>query len=226
MLYLRIFAYDCEVGIWTDSHSHMTHTTSGNTYQIDLCMSLKYKEGKKNLCGSYLFRMPKVEDIEPENEWDDLVLLEKDPLLKDKTVVLHFPLNYDGPRNVVLLKTELMAVKEEKEVGSRILIKQFSSPENTSRISFDVIDYIEPGFQYEIVLTENDEKLIEGSKWNNNKTAPAVATFSIDLDNRSNRRSSLAVVVVLLLAITALAAILGYMQYLRVKRNHKVNPKR
>ena len=223
MVYFRIFAYDCEAGIWTESH--MTHKTSGNTYQIDLCMSLKYKEGKKNLCGSYLFRMPYVDDIDPENEWNDLVLLEKEPLFKDKTIVLHFPLNYDGPRHVALLKTEL-TVKEERESGSRILIKQFSSPENSSRISFNVIDDIESGFQYEIVLTKNHEELIDGREWSDNQTTLVVATFSIELDERSKRGASIAVVLVVLLIITTLVAILGYMQYLRVKRNHKVNPKR
>ena len=58
----------------------MTHSTSGDPYEIDLCMTMTTTKEKNELCGSYLFKMPFIDDIDPTQEWDDLVLLEKDPL--------------------------------------------------------------------------------------------------------------------------------------------------
>ena len=72
----------------------MTHTTSGNTYQIDLCLTMDEKEGAKKLCGTYLFRMPFLSDIDPTNEWGDLVLLEKAPLFDHQSIVVYYPPNF------------------------------------------------------------------------------------------------------------------------------------
>ena len=206
----------------------MTHATSGNSYQIDLCMSVENEEGEKNLCGSYLFKMPFLDDIDSESEWDDLVLLEKDPLFNSKTVVLYFPPNYNGPRNIALLQTE--SDDGEIEPTKRYLIKQFAylspSQYNTSRASFHVSDYIQGGLQYEIVLTEHVEATTEGQEWTNELKSRVVASFSIDPNESSKRGANIAIVLILLLVITALMIVLGYMQYLRVKRNHKVDPKR
>jgi hypothetical protein len=191
-------------------------------------MSVENEEGEKNLCGSYLFKMPFLDDIDSESEWDDLVLLEKDPLFNSKTVVLYFPPNYNGPRNIALLQTE--SDDGEIEPTKRYLIKQFAylspSQYNTSRASFHVADYIQGGLQYEIVLTEHVETTPEGQEWTNELKSRVVASFSIDPNESSKRGANIAIVLILLLVITALMIVLGYMQYLRVKRNHKVDPKR
>ena len=202
----------------------MTHSTSGDPYEIDLCMAIENAEGKKQLCGSYLFKMPFLDDINPSKEWDDLVLLEKDPLFDDQTIVLYFPPNYHGPRNVALLRTEVSDGNEES--GNWYLIKQFSSSANTSKVAFDVYDYIEAGIQYEIVLTKNAETVKEGEEWKKDVKSTVVASFSIDPNDPAKRGTTIAVVLVLLIIFTALAVGLVYVQYHRVKKNHKVDPKR
>ena len=189
-------------------------------------MSLKNSEGSKNLCGSYLFTMPFKDDINHKKVWNDLVLVEKEPLFKDKTIVIHFPFNYDGPRNVALLKKESAAITKAKGPGDLILIKRFDTSKHASRISFDATEYIEPGFEYKIVMVKDKEDFLVGDEWNDNQPRNVVATFSNDFDDRSKRRTTSAVVSVLLLALVALAGIVGYIQYLNVKRNHKVDPKR
>lgn len=206
----------------------MTHSTSGNTYQIDLCMAIDDKEGGiKNLCGSYLFRMPSLHDIDPVNEWDDLVLLEKGPLFNDHTITLYFPPKYQGPRNIALLKAGKNKDDENELDGKRYLIKQFISSENTSRASFDVADYIEAGFEYEIVLTDKKQKgIIEGSEWTYDVHRSVVASFSIDINDPKKRSATVVVILLLFLLVTAILVGLGYLQYLRVKKNHKVDPKR
>ena len=206
----------------------MTHATSGNSYQIDLCMTVENEEGEKNLCGSYLFKMPFLDDIDSESEWDDLVLLEKDPLFNSKTIVLYFPPNYNRPRNIALLQTE--NGDGETEPTKRYLIKQFASTSlyqhNTSRAFFNVADYIQGGLQYEIILTDQKEMTTEGQEWSSDVKSRVVASFSIDFNESSKRGATIAIVLILLIVVTALMIVLGYMQYLRVKRNHKVDPKR
>ena len=206
----------------------MTHATSGNSYQIDLCMTVENEEGEKNLCGSYLFKMPFLDDIDSESEWDDLVLLEKDPLFNSKTIVLYFPPNYNGPRNIALLQTE--NGDGDEEPTKRYLVKQFASTSlyqnNKSIASFYVADYIQGGLQYEIVLTDQKEITTEGQEWTNEVKSRVVASFSINPNESSKRGATIAIVLILLIVVTALIIVLGYMQYLRVKRNHKVDPKR
>ena len=152
----------------------------------------------------------------------------KDPLFNSKTIVLYFPPNYNGPRNIALLRTE--SGDGEKEPTKRYLIKQLSSTSsyqyNTSRVSFYVADYIQGGLQYEIVLTEQKETSTEGQEWTDKAKSRVVASFSIDPNESSKRGATVAIVLILLIVVTALMIVLGYMQYLRVKRNHKVDPKR
>ena len=223
-------AYDCEAGFFTDRRKgipSMTYSTSGNTYQMDLCMSLKGKQDEKELCGSYLFRMPYVEDIDVENEWNDLVLVENDPIFIDKTIVLHFPFNYEGPRNVALLKLSSNPANEKTENITQTLIKHFSSNGNVSTMSFNMIDHMEAGFHYQIVLAEDIQAIGKKvNEMNSSQRITVVATFFISRDDISNRRSAIAVVLVLLIVLTTLMSILGYIQYLRVKKKHKVDPKR
>ena len=202
----------------------MTHTTSGNTYQIDLCLTMDEKEGEKKLCGTYLFRMPFLSDIDPTNEWGDLVLLEKAPLFDHQSIVVYYPPKYNGPRNIALIKIEVM--DKEKGQQKRYLIKQYSATENTSRASFDVSGHIKPGFQYEIILTDIVEDLSEEIEWVQDASSSVVASFSIDINEPVKRGATIAVILLLLLASSALIAVLSYIQYLRVKRNHKVDPKR
>ena len=227
----RIFTYDCEIGTWVAyDGTRMTHATSGNTYEIDLCMSINDIDGgMKNLCGSYLFRMPSLQDIDPDNEWDDLVLLEKEPLFNDHTITLYFPPQYQGPRNIALLRGKGNKKGEaEKEVDEkRYLIKQFESTENTSRAVFDVGDYIEAGIEYEIVLMDRKEDgFVEGAEWFYNTHRSVVASFSIDINDPEKRGTTAAIVLLLLLLVTAVLVVLGYLQYLRVKKQNKVDPKR
>ena len=202
----------------------MTHSTSGDPYEIDLCMAMESTEEKKELCGSYLFKMPYIDDIDPSRDWDDLVLLEKAPLFDDQTIVLYFPPNYSGPRNVVLLRTEIM--QGEEEPSNRYLIKQFSSSANTSRASFYVSDYIKAGLQYEIVLTKSEEMIEEGKEWTDDVKSSLVASFSIDPNDPKTRGATVAAVLIVLIVVTALIVVVIYFQYKRVKKNHKVDPKR
>ena len=202
----------------------MTHSTSGDPYEIDLCMTMTTTKEKNDLCGSYLFKMPFIDDIDPTQEWDDLVLLEKDPLFDEQTIVLYFPPNYRGPRNVALLRTENADGMDE--TINRYLVKQFSSSANTSRASFYVSKYIEEGLQYEIVLTNDEEQVKEGEQWKNDVKKSVVASFSIDPNDPTKRGATIAVVLVLLIIVTALVVVLVYVQYTRVKKNHKVDPKR
>ena len=227
-MYFRVLAYDCEVGISTVDTDlvHMTYTTSGDTYQMDICMSLESKEDKKEMCGSYLFRMPYVNEIDGESEWNDLVLIEKDQLFNAKKIVLHFPFNYQGPRNVALIQLSSSPAKGSEGDITRTLIKHFSANDDVSTASFDMIEYIEAGFQYEVVLVQDAETLEKETNKLNSSRIITVATFSIEQNETANRRATIAIVVILLLIVVIVVAIIGYIQYLRVKKHHKVEPKR
>ena len=78
------------------------------------------------------------------------------------------------------------------------MIKQYTSIENTSRASFDVAGHIQPGFQYEIILTDAVEDLLEETEWVHDARSSVVASFSIDVNEPVKRGATIAVILLLL----------------------------
>ena len=179
------------------------------------------EEHQEELCGSYLFLMPHEKDIDRSNDWNDLVLLERDPLFKEHMIVLHFPLYSVGPRNIALLKVEWDRAAGSKEDAKRTLVQQMLDATNSNTVSFPVEHGGNTDTHYELVLINDDL-----GTWTPNQKISIIATFTLDADEISNRRAATASILVILAILLAVTLILCYIQYQRVKKIHKVDPPR
>ncbi len=75
------FVYDCELGFYS-SETKVTSMVHGSTYTLDVCLD-------DDSCSSFYLQMPGKDESKVMS--DQLVLLERDPLLFDAQLVLQFP---------------------------------------------------------------------------------------------------------------------------------------
>ena len=122
------FVYDGEVGFYP-SETRMTATTSGNTYNLDLCVD--------GACGSYLFRMPEVEEISGAQ---DLILVNKSDLMDRQRLTLYLPQPLEATKTLSLLSN-----------GS--LVEEYSMKAGLDVVSFPIGGHLDKGI-YEVAVNQ------------------------------------------------------------------------
>ena len=176
------FTYDCEVGFYP-SETRMTATTSGDTYRLDLCLD-------DIECGSYLFRMPDLEEIEEEEK--DLILVERRSLLRRKRIVLYFPESEANHREVGLMKRNSTVVE--------------TFPVSGTFLSTPIGGHLDPGI-YQIVLLKDDA------------VDKVVAQFELKHEKHPVRSTSVWVVIFLILGtLLSLTGYFRYAWVKKIKR--------
>lgn len=195
----EFFLYDCEVGLYVDQQ--MSRSTADSTYQLDVCLD---DFSLKKMCGSYLFWMPNGNEKEGEN----LILLERKPLLEDRKLVLHIPPDQSDGDNMTVKVTqnELEVFNEPLELTKS---SNYGYYVGEKHVGYD----IEPGIVYSVQITTGKDVTF------------TVAQFHL-LEIESTGVARAVVLFFLVLALIAAMTFVAYRQYKNVQKSSQVNPAR
>jgi len=214
------FMYDCEVGFYS-SKTRMTTTTSGHTYSLDICLfSAADATSPSNeslsaapTCGSYLFRIPRVSDIQA-SDFRDLILLDKRSLLNEQTLDLYFPKHFEDKQEKIFV--QLLKVEgQHDDDADTVLVEDFEVETlgqglSGDSASFPIGGHLDKGV-YEVAVKVDD-----------GHAEVVVARF--ELNHEDLEAKSASVWVTIGLVIFTLVTLGVYFKYLCVKKFQKVDP--
>lgn len=195
---LEYLTYDCELGFYI-TETMISKRTHGSTYSLDICLD--------NFCKSFLLQMP-------DTEWkimdENLVLVEKDPLVKDGNLRLHFPPGFSRNVTVKIEESGLPPDKSNNETAEETVVLHGELDINWIFEAFIGMD-LSPDVQYSVFYQYQNSVWIKVAQF---QTGP------------QDKVALGLVLFFLFMTLLAIATFLVYRRYQFVERTHQVNPNR